>query len=159
MSRFRSTATITLALIAALRLAGPAAAGEYVPFKGKLQGDVTRTPAPPLVMVDINAKGNATHLGRFTLDVPHFVDPMKGMAAGIYQFTAANGDVLCAEFSGQASPTDELGVLYIEETATITGGTGRFAGATGSFVVERYFDTVAGTTIGSFEGTISRGGS
>jgi hypothetical protein len=48
-------------------------------------------------------------------------------------------------------------VLYIEETATITGGTGRFAGATGSFTAERLYDMVAGTTIGSFEGTIALG--
>jgi hypothetical protein len=40
------------------------------------------------------------------------------------------------------------------ETATVTGGTGRFAGATGSFICERLFDTIAGTTAGSFEGTI-----
>ena len=50
------------------------------------------------------------------------------------------------------------GVLYIVETAIITGGTGRFAGATGSFTVERLFDTVAGTITGSFEGTISSRG-
>ena len=61
-----------------------------------------------------------------------------------------------AEFTGQATPTAIPGVLYIEETATITGGTGRFAGATGSFISERLYDTVAGTTIGSFEGTISK---
>jgi hypothetical protein len=50
------------------------------------------------------------------------------------------------------------GVFYIEETATITGGTGRFAGASGSFTVERLFDTVAGATSGSFDGSISTHG-
>src|SRR5207249_8606528 len=98
-----------------------------------------------------------THLGQFTLAIPHIVNAAHGTAIGSYEFTAANGDTLFADFTGEATPTATPGVLYIEETATITGGTGRFAGATGSFTVERLFDTVTGTTIGSFEGTISRG--
>jgi len=64
-------------------------------------------------------------------------------------------EMVYAEFTGIATPTATPGVLYIEETATITGGTGRFANATGSFSVERWYDTIAATTIGSFEGTIS----
>jgi hypothetical protein len=145
--------------MAVLGAAGTVAAGEQVPFHGRLQGDVTRTIVPPLVVVDVEATGNATHLGRFTLDVPHAVDPATRIAVGTYQFTAANGDTIYAEFTGLATPTETPGVLYIEETATITGGTGRFAGATGSFVAERLYDMVAGTTIGSFEGTISTAGS
>ena len=42
------------------------------------------------------------------------------------------------------------GVFYILETATITGGTGRFAGATGSFTAEHRYDTIAQTTFGDF---------
>src|SRR5205814_7343038 len=112
--------------------------------------------APPLLRVDVEAAGEATHLGKFTLDIPHVVDPATRTAIGTYEFTAANGDKVYADFTGVATPTATPGVLYIEETATITGGTGRFAGATGSFTDERLFDTVAGTTEGSFEGTISR---
>jgi hypothetical protein len=156
MKRYRSAASLALAVVAVLGLAGPAVSGEPVPFKGKLEGDVTLTPAPPFVRVDIEAEGTATHLGHFTLDVPHVVDIATRTAVGSYQFTAANGDTLYAEFIGQATPTDIPGVLYIEETAIILGGTGRFAGATGSFTVERWYDTADGTTVGSFEGTITR---
>ena len=152
-------ASLVLAVLAALGLAGPVAAGEQVPFKGTLEGDVTVTPLdPPFVQVDVDATGNATHLGRFTLDIPHVVDRATRTAVGAYEFTAANGDKVYAEFTGLATPTEIPGVLYIEETATITGGTGRFAGATGSFTCERLFDTITGTTIGSFEGTISTPG-
>jgi hypothetical protein len=45
------------------------------------------------------------------------------------------------------------------ERATIMGGTGRFAGASGNFVVERLYNIGAGTTAGSFVGTISSLGS
>ena len=128
-------------------------------YSGQRAGDPLdhRSPlAPPFLRVDVEAGGKATRLGKFTLDIPHVVDPATRTAVGSYEFTAANGDKVYAEFTGIATPTATPGVLYIEETATITGGTGRFAGATGSFTGERLYDTVAGTTIGFFEATISR---
>ena len=129
-----------------------------VPFKGTLEGTVTTTPlAPPFVSARVESTGNATQLGQFTLEIPHVVNRADRTAVGTYEFTAANGDRLSAGFIGKATPTATPGILYIEETATITGGTGRFAGATGSFTAERMFDTVAGTTSGSFNGTISSG--
>jgi hypothetical protein len=159
MKRFSSEASLALAIVV-VGLADSVAAGEQVPFKGILAGDVTHTSIDATHdQVDIDSTGNATRLGRFTLDVPHVVDRTTRRAVGSYQFTAANGDTVYAEFTGVAMPTGIAGVLYIEETATITGGTGRFAGATGSFVAERWYDTAAGTTVGSFEGTISSPGS
>jgi hypothetical protein len=159
MKRYSSAASLSLAVLVVLGLAGSAPAQEQVPFKGSFEGNVTVTPlAPPFVMVDVEATGNATQLGLFTLDIPHVVNRVTHTAAGTYEFTAANGDTVIADFTGTATPTDVPGVLYIEETATIIGGTGRFAGASGSFSVERWYDTIAGTTIGSFEGTISAPG-
>ena len=108
------------------------------------------------MLVDVEATGVATRLGRFTLDVPHVVNPATSQAAGLYKFVAANGDRLTAQFTGQGTFIPGTDFLFIEETATITGGTGRFAGATGSFVVQRLFDTAEGTTFGFFDGTISR---
>jgi hypothetical protein len=108
-----------------------------------------------VVLVDVDATGNATHLGRYSLAIPHVVDMATRTAAGTYEFVAANGDTLIAEFTGFAMPTATPGVLVIVETATITGGTGRFAGASGGFICERQFDAIAGTTVGYFEGTIS----
>jgi hypothetical protein len=159
MKRFGLAFAIALSVIAVLGRAATVAAGEQVPFKGSFAGDVTVTPpppplGPPFVSVDVEASGNATHLGMFTLDIPHLVNRAYGTADGKYEFTAANGDTLTADFKGVATRIAP-GVLYIEETAAITGGTGRFAGATGSFSSERLYDTITGTTIGSFEGTIS----
>jgi hypothetical protein len=138
-------------------LAGPAAAGEQVPFKGSFEGDVTHTPAPPFDSVLVEATGNASHLGRFTVNIPHLVNLATRSAAGTYEFTAANGDKVFADFVGHSTPTDVPNVIAIVETVTITGGTGRFAGATGSFTTERLFDRAALTTVGSFTGTISVG--
>jgi hypothetical protein len=158
MKRYSFAASLMLAVLAVLGLTGPAAAGEQVPFKGSLEGDVTIDPlTPPFLQVDVDADGNATELGQFALDIPHVVNRAKGTAVGSYEFTAANGDALFADFTGQSTPTETPGVLYIVEVATITGGTGRFAGASGGFTCERYFDTTTDETYGSFEGTISRG--
>jgi hypothetical protein len=156
MKRYSSTASLALAILVILGLTGPAVAQQQVPFKGSFEGDVTVTPlAPPFLSALVDATGNATQLGQFTLDIPHVVNRADLSAVGTYEFTAANGDTVIAEFTGIATPTAVPGVLYIEERATIIGGTGRFAGATGSFTVERLYDTVAGTTEGSFEGTIA----
>ena len=155
-----AAASLMLAALAVLWLASPATASEQVPFNGRLEAAVTRSPiSPTVVSVVLDGGGNADHLGRFTFTAPHVVDTVTRLAAGSYQFTAANGDTVSASFVGQAMPTATPGVIYIVETATITGGTGRFAGATGSFIVERLYDTLNGTTVGSFTGTISSPGS
>ena len=154
MKRHSITAGLALAVLSVLVSAGPAAAGEQVPFKGRLEGDVTHTPAPPFDFVLVEATGNASHLGRFELAIPHLVNLATRSATGTYEFTATNGDKLFADFIGHSTPTAEPNVIAIVETATITGGTGRFAGATGSFTAERLFDRAADTTVGSFKGTI-----
>jgi len=124
-----------------------------VPFTGSLEGTQTLTPLqPPLGSVDGSGTGTATQLGTFTVVFPHTVNFATHAGQGVYAFTAASGDSLSAHFTGLAQ---EGPIVSIVEHATITGGTGRFAGATGSFVVERRFNPANGTTEGSFDGTIS----
>jgi hypothetical protein len=79
-------------------------------------------------------------------------------ATGTYEFVAANGDTLTAEFTGSSAPTATPGVILITEVATITGGTGRFADASGSFIVERLFSPGTGETAGTIEGSIASPG-
>jgi hypothetical protein len=74
------------------------------------------------------------------------------------QFIAANGDRVFTELLGQGTPTETPGISHIEEINTITGGTGRFVGATGSFIMERLVDLTTGSTSGSFNGTITSPG-
>jgi hypothetical protein len=52
-------------------------------------------------------------------------------------------------------PTSIFPVATITETYTITGGTGRFVGAEGSFKVERLQDLGTGFTAGLFQGSIT----
>ena len=158
MNRYHSTVCLAVTALAVLFLARPAAAGDQVQFHGQLQGDVIRFGAPPVVTVNVSGSGNANQLGSFAVSIPHMVTVATRTAVGSYLFVAANGDTLTGDFIGHSAPTADSTVLAIEETVRITGGTGRFANAQGGFVCQRLYDTVAGTTIGSFDGTISSPG-
>ena len=102
--------------------------GAQLPFHGSLQAVETDVVAPQPSMVNGSGTGTGTHLGRFTATFTATVILATGSATGSIRFIAANGDRLDATFIGQGTPTTEPGVVTIEEVATITGGTGRFAG-------------------------------
>jgi hypothetical protein len=77
---------------------------------------------------------------------------------GTFRIVAASGDEIHAKFTGQSSATSTPDVRRVVGTASITGGTGRFAGASGSFTVDRLFNAAMNTTVGTFDGTISTPG-
>ncbi len=154
--RLRLSSVAIVALM--FSFVGPVAAGDAMPFRGTLEGTETVTQLVfPLESVDLKGTGNATQLGRFTLDGQAQVNLAEGTGSGSFVFTAANGDTLTAEFTGQATLLAP-GVVALSEAAVITGGTGRFAGARGSFLVERTLHAASGTTVGSFEGSVSTPG-
>jgi hypothetical protein len=139
-------------------LAVPVTAAQQVPFQGRIQvrDQVTAVEFPTLSL-DGSGTGNATHLGRFTMTFQAEVtlgSPITGTGSAI--FTAANGDMLFTEFTAQANPTADPDVSLLVETYDITGGTGRFAGADGSFTIEIFHSTdgVNGGGFGTFDGTI-----
>lgn len=157
--------TIYLPLAAMLltaSLAGPAAAAnKQVPFKGSFQGQevaIFQGPPPGSLLVDGSGAGIATSLGRFTMTWNLTVNVADGSAAGSFRFTAANGNTIETTIAGSSEPTDIPGVFRITEINTITGGTGRFANAKGSFTMERLTDLNTGFTSGSFHGTITSPG-
>ena len=143
------------ALCLTAALAGPRAAEREVPFRGSVQAVETYDYQFPALFVDSSGSGNATHLGRFAATSEFEVDLLTLAGSGHARFVAANEDSVFTEVTGQAYLTEDPDFYSIVETYTITGGTGRFAGATGSFTVERLLNTVTGVTSGSFEGAIS----
>jgi len=158
-------ASISLAVAAMLltaSLAVPAAAQKQVPFKGSLQGHEMDTPQggppPTTVIADGSATGIATHVGQFSFSYQLTVILANGTATGSAQLIAANGDSIFTTITGSSEPTATPGVLSITEIDIITGGTGRFAGAQGSFTVERLVNQATGFTSGSFHGSITSPG-
>ena len=174
----RKTHRITIVATVLLALAGvfapPTAAGtpagvghrdataSAVPFVGSLEGTHTSRTlvAPPVFFDRFDAHGEASQLGRFSVAITATVDlgarPVTG--AGTYTFVAADGDRLVADHTGFSALVHPDTVL-ITENATIdpVRSTGRFAGARGSFTVERLADAatgVGGVTRGTIEGSI-----
>jgi hypothetical protein len=122
-----------LALAAgALLSAGSVSAHPAVPFKD--HGQFTIVANLQDVFVDkstgdlivpgvVQQTGEATHLGRYSLTIHDEHDLTTDATWGAGQYTAANGDTLNFTLD---EPPNGPAVL------TFNGGTGRFAGATGS---------------------------
>jgi hypothetical protein len=132
--------------------------GSELPFHGTLAAKETDQfdPATNRVLIHLDAAGTATHVGRYALVMNLSLNPATGMAVGQLVITAADGSTLTANVTGfaPATPSD---VFVIVETATITGGTRRFAGATGRIVIERTIRLSTGVSSGAFDGTLSLG--
>jgi hypothetical protein len=158
MKRHSLAASLVLAVLATIGLAGPAAAQHQVPFHGVFEGDYTVTPIPgtPTAELVVTASGHGSEVGAFDLEIPHVVNFATASATGDYLMTAADGDMVFGTFTGHATPigTDGHYAMLVEEV-TITGGTGRFEGATGGFTAVRLIDRVNLLTVGYYDGTIS----
>jgi hypothetical protein len=145
----------------------PAGASELVPFNGTVSGYVeTQEPVDECtVHTHVVNFGNATQLGAFTGTAefyPNFCeDPPNITYTGTFDWFAANGDEISGTFDGYLSPTGTPGVYDNHETAEVTGGTGRFANATGHFELggQLDFTTDPPSFVLPWQGVISSVGS
>jgi hypothetical protein len=132
-------AIVVLALtICQAALANQAFGAEDVPFKGSDEGGFQIPGAcagGSLEEVVIGGIGRATQLGAYTYTATECFDAVSGAFAGSATLTAANGDEITGTYQGQVSGTADPGVITYQEMLELTGGTGRFAGATGRLQV------------------------
>ena len=148
-------APLLVVALAGTTLAAPAQAEQKeLPFKGTLQSVETYVVTPPIMSVTANGSGNATLLGQYAIYYEVAVNLETVAGEGSAQIVAANGDLLYASMSGQATPTGTTDVFDVVEEFTITGGTGRFANASGSFTLRRVVNITTGVTSGGFDGSI-----
>lgn len=125
-----------------------------LPFRGSLEAIDTDTLAFPILTVRLAGGGTATQIGIYTAVFDFSVNLTQDIpAAGTFTLTGSNGDTIVGSLSGRAQIAN--GIATVVETMTVTGGTGRFAGATGSFTVQRTAIQATGATSGSFDGTIT----
>jgi hypothetical protein len=140
-------------------LNAPGASGERPapprPIKGTcdLTFEVLELNFPILLQRDVGTC-QLSHLGRTGFDGTLEVNVLLGTQTGIRTFTAANGDELYATAAGTAAPVGP-GLIGFSATFTFTGGTGRFANASGTAQGNGVANQVTQTTTVSIEGTIS----
>ncbi|MEO5997502.1 MAG: hypothetical protein ABIN89_12255 [Chitinophagaceae bacterium] len=109
---------------------------ECVPFKGKFTQSYSAT--------GVIGTGEGSHIGRFTLYA----------SKGTSTITAANGDQIFITFTVLKNLPLGNGMAQIDLNNTITGGTGRFAGATGSFEMHALKNVILDTGSATFDGMI-----
>jgi hypothetical protein len=116
--------------------------GTELPFQGTFTGTSSSCfldgtcPSGTLIITG-HKTGEATELGRFTaITVAQGAFPPTGdPPTGTWDLTAANGDRLFATAVSRPDQFIPPNIQPVTVTATITGGTGRFAAATGAFTV------------------------
>lgn len=126
-----------------------------LPLHGTFDGVETGVfqPATNTVLLTVLGSGNASQLGRYSSKAELTLDLPSGTTIGVITVTAADGSTISATVTGVGLATN--GISTIVETATITGGTGRFANARGSFRIERTLNQGTGTSSGSISGSIT----
>lgn len=127
---------------------------EQAVFTGTVEAQETYVITAPTMLVDTTGSGESAELGQFTVTWEFTVNLDTGAGVGSAHFIAANGDRLDTTSLGQGNPSKIADVNRVVEQHTITGGTGRYAGAMGSFMLQRLVSTITGVTSGSFEGII-----
>jgi hypothetical protein len=151
--------TILPVLTALALSATTATARENLPFRLGDEGTITFTSESTATTA---GTGNATHLGRITSDgnltivgEASCIDNEVGFLAEMQDtFTAANGDKVMTAITMQLCPIAP-GIYHGVGTYIVTGGTGRFANATGSGVFDGTGNFNTGTIICALTGNIS----
>ena len=130
----RTRRLISLSVLA-LALATASVTAELVPFKGSWSGETISADETnfPVVSIVSEGSGELTHLGTYTMVSPHTTNVANGFTAGDQIFTAANGDTLTAYCEGTPVFNPSTGTVGGTLDCEVTGGTGRFEDATGSY--------------------------
>jgi hypothetical protein len=168
MKRLIHLTRVALAALALPGLALPCGAQQssldLVPFKAVmksgLQPPVARIPGTtPLAVFIINLKGEADFLGPVDAIMLHPLQSgVDGKLLGVNDargaLTAANGDEIYFTYHGTMQPT-ATGAAG-EFAFVVSGGKGRFAGATGSGFMKGVIDAPQNTGTMTIEAIISR---
>src|SRR5688572_733617 len=145
------------------------------PFEGNLSGALNPASAPTLctgdlpglALLDYFISGNATHLGKLKKGIStlHHVDcNLSGETALLTtnvsgQLVAANGDMIFYTGSDVVNVFNLLTASgttgTIDGSWTITGGTGRFEGASGAFTISGLVDFTTFSFTAYANGTIT----
>jgi hypothetical protein len=156
--------SLMTAIFLTVALVSSAVGAGVIPISGTIAGSESDAPFPDPAegfYVNGSVTSTDTQLGPFTLfyTVPvdfAFLGTPPGNAGGsrLIVGDAANGDSILTCLIGNNPGSCANGDFHVVETDTIIGGTGRYAGARGSFTMDRCVNLVTGETSGTISGTI-----
>lgn len=138
---------------------------DHVPFKAKMVTPLSNVLnavvplSPPVLPCIMSGTGESDLLGEFTYVDYHLAKygadgQLNAVTDGVGVMTATNGDAIFLTWSGLIRPTP-MGITS-EDVFIITGGRGRFLGASGSGVINTEADFVERkVTCFCWEGTVS----
>jgi uncharacterized alpha/beta hydrolase family protein len=148
------TLLLLLIVLTSTTSAAPVAGERQLLLRGSVQDTETQQVVFPTVFVNGTGSGNATQLGLYTMSYQAQLNIPTLSATTSATVVAADGSTLLGEGNGQGTVITPPLIVSIVETYTITGGTGRFEGASGSFTVERVLNRATGISSGTISGTI-----
>ena len=156
--------SLMTAILLTVALVSSAVEAGVIRINGTIAGSESYAPFPDPAegfYVNGSVTSTDTQLGPFTefYSVPvafAFLGTPPGDIAGIRLIVgdAANGDSILTCLIGNNPGSCANGDLHLVETDTIIGGTGRYAGARGSFTLDRCLNFDTGETSGTISGTI-----
>ena len=168
MSQYFKLIGIVFVLVSLLAVAlSRVTAGEQRPYKSDgpewvVQEGPGGACGADRIDVQVEGRGQATHLGEYSITRHHCFNPALGaFEDGTFEQTAANGDKISGTYSGFVAgvlEVDDQGnpsVIIINATQVITGGTGRFAGAEGQSELYSEFNLITHQGDFTMEGWIS----
>jgi hypothetical protein len=139
--------TPVLTLLIALSSSASAVAADQRLFKGHDEGTFTAQPlSQTVVRTHDTGSGRATHIGEYHMVADENVNlATLQVSNASFTITAENGDTLAGKYSGTAqfSPGSQTQITYYV-SGPITGGSGHFAGITGSIAFFGTADLVSG---------------
>ncbi len=127
-----------------------------VPFKGSYITSFVVVQGPPNIIQNVSGTGNVSPLGASTFEATANVTATATppfVVTGKRTITASNGDQLFTTFTGTSTPVVN-GMNGADLNETITGGTGRFANATGNFNTTARNNFSTSTFTADFDGVI-----
>ena len=134
LSHLRFATALLLAGFAAVFVSvpTPASARDQVPFRATFATEVQIEFVYPFFYISVTGEGNASHMGVTTAVTDNQVVNVNRAAGATatYTLTGANGDTVVLEMIFQTTFLPNNAVTF-EGSYTVTGGTGRFNGATG----------------------------
>ncbi|HLH56661.1 MAG TPA: hypothetical protein VKY92_23955 [Verrucomicrobiae bacterium] len=137
--RNSTAAGLALTVLTLLALPRPVLAGDH---QLRIKGEETGAVFPgafqfPFHFESLAATGKASHLGRYTLTGNFAVDVRVGMSTGMFTLSTRDGDELFLTEAGHGVAIGDF--IHKISVYTITSGTGRFEGATGSITTSLTF--------------------